>query len=167
MAGKKKGNIPRFISPPNLLKEKVGEGGIPAHLLLKAQKEIEENKHNLKPFAEDCLTKLIGCVEHGRLHPADITVQDFMKLVMPLKANGAMFQYGLITMTADVILRFLDQVNHINQDALNILEMHNNILAVILKKEFTGTGGKQGQILTDELQMACSRYYKKYKISVT
>lgn len=167
MTKKDKNGSPRFIVPPNKLKEKVGDGGIPAHLLLKAQKAIDSNTEDFKPYANEFLGKLTHYVEHANENMSAARADDLAALVMQLKANGAMFKYDLISMVADVVLRFLENVTVIDRDVLDIIRMHNNILTVILKKDFVGNGGKQGALLTAELNNACARYYKKHGIQTT
>lgn len=166
MTKKKKSKGPHFIMPPNTLKKKAGDGGIPAHLLFRAQKAIDTNTENFKPYAHDLLTRLTLLVDRAQGAAKPPATTELTALIMQLKANGAMFRYNLISMVADVILRFLEHAPVLDKDVLDIVRMHNNILTVILNKEFTGDGGKQGERLTAELSRACGRYYKKFGIKI-
>jgi hypothetical protein len=164
MADKKKSKL---ITPRNVLKEKAGDGGIPANLLKQAQDIIENNDADFKPIAREYLDKLTRHAGEARQSPthARTASEWFGDFIMPLKANGAMFKYELITMIADVVMTFLDKIDTVNTDALDIVDMHNRILSVILKNDLKGSGGKEGVLLTRELADACARYYKKYGIS--
>lgn len=157
---------PTYVSPRNKLKEKAGSGGLPEHLLLRGQKYLENNPVDFTPYAGDLLKSLLSfmkTVKHEQA--ADKTISDLTKIIMQLKANGSMFHYQLISMTSDVVLRFMENVKRIDADFLDILRVYTHVLQVIVEKRLTGNGGNEGYILTEELHRACERYNKKYGIS--
>jgi len=156
---------PRFINPPNKLKEKVGHGGIPSDLLTKGQEYIEKNPVDFEPYAE----KFIKRIEKDLEKALELQKKDQQKAidilsqpVMELKANGGMFQYQLISMIADVLLKFLDTVKTIDKDVIAIIKAHNNTLGIIINNKLKGDGGPEGAALTNELHSACQRYHKKH-----
>lgn len=159
---------PRFINPPNRLKAKVGDGGIPSGLLNQGQEFIETNPINFEPYAHEFLRRIEEAMNAVR--KADtMTPQLHDQLnqpVMELKANGGMFQYYLVSMIADVVLQFLENVENIDEDALDIVKAHNKTLVTILNSRLKGDGGREGAALTKELLDACTRYYKKHNIEL-
>jgi hypothetical protein len=164
MLGKK---TARFINPPNILKQKVGGGGIPLENIMKAQKKIDQNPHDLLPFARQCLKeldKIYKDYSEGNLS-GDEFIDKMANPIMQLKGNGGMFGYELISRIADVVLFFLDNIEELNDDVLEIVDAHHNSLKVIITEQLKGTGGPEGKALEDELKNACQRYYKKYDIS--
>lgn len=157
---------PVFISPRNTLKEKVGDGGIPAYVLKKSQDYLEANPVDFVPFAYRFLERLESIrADHlqAAKHPKE-TVSEITNIIMQLKSNGSMFHYQLISMISDVMLRFLENVAKIDSDFLEIFTVYNKVLNIILNKRLTGNGGREGYILTQELHSACLRYYTKYAI---
>lgn len=160
---------PKFIEPPNTLKVKVGHGGIPPELLKKSQEFIESNPLKFEPYAQEYLDEIQNNVEKLKTHPSlksnDDFLDEFAQPIMGLKANGGMFKYPLISMIADVALQFLDQVDEMNDDGLDIIKAHNKSISLIIKAELTGYAGPEGQKITDELQEACKRYFKKHKVA--
>ena len=158
---------PTFIRPDNTLKAKVGEGGIPAHLIKRCQDYLESNPVDLTPYATRNLEQLILIkqkIEHG-----DVTYDPMMKetvdIIMQLKSNGSMFHYQLISMISDVMLRFLENIKKMDADYLEIFTVYIKVLGIVLNKRLTGNGGREGYALTQELHNACLRYYAKYGIS--
>lgn len=163
MARKRK---PIFLKPENALKEKVGEGGIPAFVIKRCQEYLESNPVDFTPYATknlDSLKELYKHVEKSTLDEATAKGK-ITNIVMQLKSNGSMFHYQLISMISDVMLRYLANVTVLNQDFLEILGMFMRVLDVILTKRLTGNGGREGYALTQELHNACLRYYSKYSI---
>jgi len=157
---------PKFISPLNKLKEKVGSGGISSEKLQKGQDFLEKNTVDFTPHANDLLARLRELMANiNPVVPSHTTLEEIVKIVMQLKANGSMFHYQLLSMTSDVLLRFMEKVRIVDADFLDILNVYTNILTAILNKRLTGNGGHEGYALTQELNNACQRYNRKNDIS--
>lgn len=158
----------KFHNPPNILRQKVGFGGIDPKRIQKAEDYIQDNKLDFAPFAEDIVLRLdiavsqakTGKVEHK--HALD----HLKRTIMELKANGGMFRYPLLSEVAGVVLNFLENIEKIDQEALEILDAHQNTIAVIVKNRLGGTGGTAGRALAEELYKACNRYYQKHNIEI-
>jgi hypothetical protein len=158
---------PTFTNPKNRLKEKVGDGGIPAHFIKQCQDYLESNPVDFSPFARRFLERLEMIrkdIENNRKDNAEQTLEDIVNIIMQMKSNGSMFHYQLISMTSDVMLRFLENVKKLDEDFLDIFAVYIKVGDIILKKKLTGNGGREGYVLTQELHSACLRYYAKYAI---
>src|ERR1700744_5820361 len=56
----------RIITPLNILKQKIGSGGLDAATLAKAEQVLENNTIDFKPIAKDLLNELDASVENAR-----------------------------------------------------------------------------------------------------
>lgn len=156
---------PIYITPPNRMKQKVGSGGIPEHVLERSQRYLESNPVDYSPYATEFMKQLHAIYKAGRdgKTGADApSLREITQIIMQLKANGSMFHYQLLSMISDVLLRFMENVKHVDEDFLDILEVYIHILKVVIDKRLTGNGGTEGYALTDELNRACERYNRKY-----
>lgn len=158
-------NKTRFIKPPNVLKQKVGMGGIDEKLLEKAQEAINNTEVDFTPYAEQFLKQFSEFASICR------TVKNFEKEkekiiapVMQLKANGGMFRYQLLSEVADIALNFLEIIEAVNDDAYDVIKAHEKTLKAIVASRLKGDGGREGYALIKELDQACQRYYNKYKV---
>ena len=95
---------------------------------------------------------------------AEQVIADIVNIVMQMKSNGSMFHFQLVSMTSDVMLRFLENVRKLDEDFLDIFAVYIKVIDIILNKKLTGNGGREGYVLTQELHSACLRYYTKYAI---
>lgn len=157
---------PVFTTVPNTLKMKVGDGGVPAYLLKQCQDYLESNPVDFTPYARRLLERLLQIreqIQQSAESPEKIQAE-ILNIVMQLKSNGSMFHYQLISMTSDVMLRFLENVKKLDKDFIDILAVYIKVLDIILNKRLNGNGGKEGYVLTQELHSACLRYYSKYAI---
>jgi len=156
----------RFINPPNRLKIKVGDGGIPENRLERAQIIMNEFKADFRPVARNLAADLSKATKEA-LHNIDEN-KEFEKdkmifPIMQLKANGGMFKYRLLTDVADICLQFMESMTDYNKEAVEIIKAHENAIQIIIKSDLKGDGGKEGHDLVQELHQACTRYFKKYK----
>lgn len=157
----------RFIKPPNILKQKVGSGGIDESLLEQAQSIIDTVELDFVPYAEEFLRQLSAAVKKART--SDDSFQDkkesIVGPIMQLKANGGMFRYQLVSDVADIALQFVESVDDINNDGLDVIKAHENTIRVITGNKLRGDGGNEGFALVKELHKACKRYFEKHKPS--
>jgi hypothetical protein len=160
---------PKFIKPPNRLKQKVGQGGIDESLLVKADDFIKEAPIDFKPLAEELLKDLkqtVNIARQSKTNDAKKLANDNLSnAIMQLKASGGMFRYQLISDIAALALHFLESIEQLNDDALQVIEVHEKTIQVIVQNGLSGNGGSEGYALVKELEKACQRYYKKYNKS--
>lgn len=154
----------KIITPRHVLREKIGYGGIDPVLLDRAEEFIASNDVVFQPFAVDFLGRLTRAIEDARksgLRDKD-TIDLIARPVMELKANGGMFGYPLVSNVADILLNFMEGLEELNDDAVEIIDVHVKTLNVIVASDLSGKGGKEGKHLADELYDACRRYEKKH-----
>jgi len=81
--------------------------------------------------------------------------------VMELKANARMFKYGLVSSLANIMLGFLESIEKLDKDAIEIVSAHQKTLHAIISREMKGDGGEYGVLLEKELRDAIRRYFSK------
>lgn len=165
MSKKKKA---RFFDPPNILREKIGFGGIEPLRLQRAEEHIETNPVDFTPIAfgiMERLNKILAQTRAGEITGKE-AADALTRPIMELKASGGMFRYMLVSHIADVVLDFLENIEELNEDVFEIVDAHQNALSVIVTNKLQGGGGKEGLALAEELERACRRYYKKYDITL-
>ncbi len=154
----------RFIDPPNILREKVGSGGIESLRLKRAEEYIDESPVDFAPIAQEMMKRLddiVADAKSGKIHGSD-AVDKLTQPIMEIKANGGMFKYMLASEIADIVLNFLENIDELNNEVYDIIAAHQNTLTVIVTNKLRGSGGREGKALAQELYGACKRYYRKY-----
>ena len=153
------------IVPQNILKAKVGYGGLSEAILDKAEDLIKYNTVDFAPLAELYLQSLLKAIHDAKgAIGSSVSDHSFIEILHPtmqLKANGGMFHYPLVTEVAHKLLQFIEVIDRIDDDAIEImLAFHTTIRAVVLGR-VEGGGGRHGEILLAELEKACFRYFEK------
>jgi hypothetical protein len=155
---------PRFIKPANVLKQKVGSGGLSDDIIDNAQTFIEENNIDFLPYAESFLEEFSKRIRDYKSLGDDFENRRdaLIRPVMQLKANGGMFRYRLVSDVADIALQFLEAIEEINEDGINVLKAHEKTIRIIIDNKLAGDGGSEGYDLVKELDGACKRYFSKH-----
>mgnify|MGYP006280734923 CR=1 FL=1 len=161
---KKSSKKAKFVEPPNLLKKKVGSGGLSEKILNQAQKLLENNSIEFAPIAEMYLASLLKAIDRasystGRTH--DEVINELVYPVQQLRANGDMFDYTLITIMAKNLIHFLNTVDQIDGKVLEITQAFHTSMNVVVHGKIRGDGGDEGRELLETLQDACDRYYNR------
>lgn len=148
------------------LQIKAGTGKVSEKSIEKAEKALDSNKEDFKPMARDYLKRLSEAVEQARQDTSDMQarINAMSAPVMDLKANASMFDYQCVTNMADIVLNFLETIEKLDTEVIEIVDVHRRTLEAIIARGMTGSGGKQGEALHRELQDAINRYYKKHGI---
>lgn len=155
-----------FIKPPNILKAKVGTGGLSDEILDKAQELLENNTVDFLPLAEMYLDTMMKGIEIAKNASSSDNQEEVIAGIlypgMQLKANGGMFHYQLVTVISDKFIQFLEVVEEADIEVIEIaLAFHTTIRAIVMGR-IKGDGGAHGQDLMQALEDACMRYFEKY-----
>ncbi|MGB4106769.1 MAG: hypothetical protein WBK55_03110 [Alphaproteobacteria bacterium] len=156
-----------FIKPPNMLKTKVGSGGLGDDILSKAQDLLENNTVDFQPLAEMYLATLMKGIDLAKeADPGDDQEYVISRMLYPgmqLKANGGMFHYPLITRIADKLIQFLEVIERVDIEVVEIVMAFHTTMRAVVMGRVSGDGGKHGTELMRALNEACMRYFDKYQ----
>lgn len=153
-----------FIVPPNTLKNKVGSGGLSEEILDKAQALLENHTVEFAPLARIYLSNLMQGIEMAKedtdADPEQV-IAAMLYPAMQLKANGGMFHYPLVTKIADKLVQFLEVIESVDIESIEIVLAFHTTLNAVISGKITSDGGTQGQGLLQALNNACIRYFEK------
>lgn len=151
-----------LISPPNRLKEKVGSGGIDETVVNKAQELLERNTIDFEPIANMMLDLLVDAINDAKAGniKGEEAIEAMLYPAMQMKAQGTMFHYPLISDISHILVNFLETVNDMDRDVIDIVVAHKMSIKAVLASHLKGDGGKTGKELREALMDACTRYYK-------
>ncbi len=154
-----------LLKPKNEIKQKAGTGGLEQQIIERAQNKIENNDVDFKPIANEFLNMLDKAIANTRngLLTGPKALESIIYPAMQLKAQGGMFHYPLVTEIADIMVNFMETLNALDSDAIDIAEAHRKTLQVIVAKDIRGTQGPVPEQFRNALNDACARYYKLHK----
>lgn len=156
-----------FIKPPNMIKAKVGDGGLGETILDRAQKLLENNSVDFVPLAEIYLTRMKDGIKKARdeseSEDLEYLISGMLYPCAQLKANGGMFHYPLVTRIAERFVQFMEVIECVDSQVLEIAEAFYTTIKAVISGKIKGDGGKYGEELVEALNDACMRYFEKHK----
>lgn len=159
-----------FIKPPNIIKAKVGDGGLSESILERAQAVLEEHATDFAPLAEIYLNQMLDGINHAFSLKEPTADEEVIALILfpcvQLKANGAMFGYPLITQISQIFVQFMEVVERLDEETLEIAKAFNQTIKLVITAQIKTDGAEQGKALVNELNNACKRYFEKHKDNI-
>ncbi len=161
-----------FVMPPNIIKGKVGTGGLSEKVLKRAQRLLETHTADFTPLADLYLERMMQGIEEAEKveNNNEDNLEDLITAILlpcvQLKANGAMFHYQLITRIADRFVQFMEVVERLDNETMEIARAYHSTIKIVVAGKIKGDGGKQGDALVEELNNACMRYFEKHKETI-
>lgn len=156
-----------FIQVPKDLKEKVGSGGLDRKIIQAAQKIIEKNDVDFVPMALRHLSALREGLRLIKTQRNRFEIDGLLATIsqpaIQLKSNGAMFGYSLITKISNLLIHFIEVLEKIDDDAIEVIDGFVTALNAVIIGEMEGLGGEDGKHLYEALEDACQRYFQKNK----
>ena len=154
-----------FIHPPNVIKDKVGSGGVSDDILEKAQALLENNTVDFEPLAEMYLDGLMKGIETSKDSASsddkEYLISTMLYPAMQLKANGGMFHFSLVTDVADRLIQFLEVIDVPDLESIEIVLAFHTTMRAVVHGKIMGDGGAHGRELLTALNKACIRYFEK------
>ena len=145
------------------LQSKVGKGPLDEDTVRRCQAVLDREASGFEDLAGDILDRLELAIEKARLgkHNENDLIEAMTQPVMELKANARMFKYGMVSSLANIMLGFLESIEKLDKDAIEIVSAHQKTLHAIISREMKGDGGEYGVLLEKELRDAIRRYFSK------
>lgn len=146
-----------------MLQAKIGPGPLDMEAVKECQKIIDDNDVDFGPLAKEHLASLSRGVEKAFKGEGDekTLIAGIVNPVMQIKANAGMFKYDLLGRMSNIMLNFLETIEKLDKDVLDIVKAHHSTLTLIINNEMKGDGGTVGAQLEKELKEACKRYFAK------
>lgn len=145
------------------LKQRIGPGSLEESVLEKCETVMAENEVDFAPLAQTYLNELKTAIHKARQNPEqrEAIRSEVIAPVMQLKANAGTFKYQLITKLANIMLGFVEAIPSVDATVIEIIDAHHKTLTAIITRKLTGDGGQAGQMMAQELEAACKRYFSK------
>ena len=155
-----------FISLPNIIKGKVGSRGLSEDTLKKAQRLMKEHDIDFGPQAKENLQILMDSIKKAQnvqsLEEKEMTalISEILSPCIELNSHGSMFRFPLVSEISYIVIRFLKNIQNIDEKVLEIFLAYHATARAIIQNKLYGDGGDYGQELIQSLDAACNRYIK-------
>lgn len=150
-----------MISPSTALQTKAGTGWIAPDRVKACQTLLDNNSYDFAPIGTAILDRLQTHVEKAR--DDKITRahahEKILECVMQLKANGTMFQYPIVTTLCAVTMSFLETIQNLDNEALDIVQTLHDHLSLIFEKQVKKINSAPARAMEKEIKSICHEYF--------
>lgn len=148
--------IAETITPPNPLeKARTGDGPvkIDPNILRRAEQAVEELQDDYAAWAQKDVDGLREAVLSAQHDPKalDAAISEIYKRALDLKGQGGGFGYDLITSIGDLLTKFMEARDKINNRDFAIICAHIDAIQAVVREDIKGDGGKIGVQIVDGL----------------
>lgn len=163
MAEKGQGNgAYQLITPPNLLKAKVGKagaGGIDPELIKRAEGVIDTMGDDFSESVTNEITRLMQLAQDLEDDPskAEKVHKKARRIGHDLRGQGATYGYDLISDLASSLYRYTDQLYSFAELSPDVLRAHGDAMRAVIKNQVKGDGGAVGIDLVKTLDALVER----------
>lgn len=144
------------------LQEKAGAGKIDEQKVQNAQDSIENTSVDFYAMAKDNLDDLKKSISDAKSDKS-ISKEELLKNIssplLQLKSSAPLFEFHLVGTLASIMFNFIQKIDNIDDQALQIISAHHKTLFAIISNRMTGDGGAQGKQLKKELNDVCKKYF--------
>ena len=143
----------QIISPPNLLRAKVGGGtpGFDGRTIERAETAIAKLGDDFPAQADACLAAMRDALNLGKIGDNAGAKSGIFAAAFELKSTGGMFDYPLVSDIANNLCVYLEKVGELDKKGLDIASAHYDAMRAVIANRMTGDGGAIGDRLFDSL----------------
>ncbi len=152
----------QMITPPNLLKAKVGkggDGGIDPDLIKQAEDLVGSMGGEFTESVSQEISHVMELALSLETNPAKATdiLQDVRRVAHDLRGQGATYGYDLISDVSECLFRYADCLTDAADLNPDVLRAHADAMRAIIMNEVKGDGGEVGTDLVSSLDALVTR----------
>ncbi len=150
------------INPPNVLKEKVGNGNMGAidlEAIEKAEEVIASQADSyLDSVAED-LRKIDEAFKKLEAATGDRKeeLMGVFRESLNLKGQGGSFGYDLMTAIGNELCRLIEKLDKAGPKEVEAIKLHIHSMKLVIGEDMKGDGGAAGEKMLAGLQQVCDK----------
>ena len=137
--------------PPNMLKAKVGTGGLSASMIKRAEAAIEELRGEFAAWIVDDVNRLVERRDRYQEQSNPDTLGDLYRASHDLKGQASTFDFPLVARVASSLCKLTDEMTS-GELPLPLINAHVDAIKVIVREGVKDPTHQTGTILAGELE---------------
>ncbi len=152
----------QLITPPNLLKAKVGKGaagGIDPELIRNAESVIDTMGEEFAGSVELETARIMKLAMDLEAEPAKASKihKKIRRISHDLRGQGATYGYDIVSDVSESLYHYTDTLSSVTEMNPEVLRAHADAMRAVVKNEVKGDGGAVGVDLVKSLEALVSR----------
>ena len=149
----------RIITPPNLLRAKVGNKPGPNldQIVATAEAALTELQEDYEVWIRDDLKTLREAVKSLREKLEPAVLERIMTLGHEIKGQGTTYGYPLLTIAGDLLYRFVAEDEAVAAKHLQLIDAHVDFMALVLSEKIHDQDDVTAQGILAGLEQAAKK----------
>jgi len=145
----------QIITPPNLLRQKVSDGGpISQEMLDRAHHALEGLSEQFDDLMTSAVERLSDLHRNGVDDPARRSelVREIFEVAHDLRGQAGTFGYALISRVGTSLCHFTDGIEHFDDRDFEVIRIHIDAMQAVIANALRGDGGAMGEEIAGGLE---------------
>jgi chemotaxis protein histidine kinase CheA len=150
-----------IFMPPNILKAKVGSGGLDLGALKRAEQAVEELKAEFTNWIIEDVNRL---AERRNAYEAKTnadTLGAMYRAAHDLKGQGKTFEFPLVARVASSLCKFTDEAGAGATLPISLIDAHVEAIKIIVRDNIKDPGNRMACVLAEELERQVEVFLQK------
>lgn len=144
--------------PPNMLKAKLGEGGLPASVVKKAEQAIENLKGEFTAWLIEDVQRLVEARDAYLKDTRDEKLGKLYRASHDLKGQATTFDFPLVARVASSLCKLTDDTSNGFKLPNTLMDAHVDAIKVIVRDRITDPANAMASLLAAELERQTGLY---------
>ena len=152
---------PVMINPPDPIQSKVSGGGGPSmEMLANADAEIKEVGAGYTEWTVKDIEQLSALLAQASENPTDRRerISDIFDVSHDMRGQGTSFDYPLLTRICESLCRFTDELEQVDQTALDLVRTHIEAMRAVITHKVTGEKNELAEQIASGLEIASEKW---------
>ena len=150
--------------PPNILKAKVGSGGLDASVIKRAEEAVDELKDEFASWMTEDVQRLADARNTYEANRSQASLGTLYRAAHDLKGQAATFDFPLVARVASSLCKLTDESEQSLEMPLTLIDAHVDAIKVIVRDGIRDAGNSVANVLAEELERQVTAYLKKHAV---
>jgi len=151
-----------IFMPPNMLKAKVGIGGIDSSALKRAEAAMEELKSEFAEWIVEDVNRLVQRRDFYQLRNNEDSLADLYRASHDLRGQASTFDFPLVARVAASLCKLTDDTTAGLELPLALINAHVDAIKVIVRDGIKDPNNEMATVLAGEMERQVSAFLEKH-----
>jgi hypothetical protein len=148
--------------PPNMLKAKVGTGGLDSSAIKRAEAAIDDLKDEFGAWIVADVNRLVDTRDGYKAQTNADTLGNLYRASHDLKGQASTFDFPLVARVASSLCKLTDDTTFGLELPIALINAHVEAIKVIVREEVKDPTHQTGTVLAGELEQQVGAFLQKH-----
>jgi hypothetical protein len=148
--------------PPNMLKAKVGSGGLDSAAIKRAEQAFDELKHQFGDWIVEDVNRLVQRRDLYQALTNEATLSDLYRASHDLRGQAATFDFPMVARVAASLCKLTDDTNYGLELPIALINAHVDAIKIIVRDAIKDPTDQMATALATEMERQVNAFLEKH-----